>query len=175
MHHYDFPRTFRKVHERAVQHYAAGQREPATLLGPDDLAFLTANGITAQHLFDYAEEHHNYDGDPGPDHALGIELIRRDYFLNVQGGRATGTVLDEGTLPPKTQAIRGIPWLPRLVLKTRAKLRGELPRSLMYCCGGDRQFFREHNILPAEFLALIWRHEQDEATIVDWVVRRRAG
>jgi hypothetical protein len=44
----------------------------------------------------------------------------------------------------------------------------------MYCCGGDRKFFKEHNILPAEFLALVWRHGTDDAALVDWVLRRRA-
>jgi hypothetical protein len=41
----------------------------------------------------------------------------------------------------------------------------------MYCCGGDRAFFKQHNILPAEFLALIARHDKDQP-IVDWVARR---
>jgi hypothetical protein len=83
-------------------------------------------------------------------------------------------VLDEASLPAKTDAVRGIAWLPRLLPKARAKLRGELPPSLMYGCGGDRRFFREHNILPAEFLALTWRHESDPAAIVDWVIRRKS-
>ena len=59
--------------------------------------------------------------------------------------------------------------------RRRAQIRGELPSALMYCCGGDRAFFKEHNILPAEFLALVWRHENNEAAIVDWVVRRSAA
>jgi hypothetical protein len=63
--------------------------------------------------------------------------------------------------------------LPRLFPKARAKLRGELPPSLMFCCGGDRKFFKEHDILPAEFLSLIWRHENDGGAVVDWVARRR--
>ena len=42
----------------------------------------------------------------------------------------------------------------------------------MYCCGGDRRFFKAHDILPAEFLSLVWRHEHDDTAIVDWVVKR---
>jgi len=109
-----------------------------------------------------------------PEQALAIELERRDYFLNAQGGRASATVLEETSLPAKTDAVRGIAWLPRLLPKARAKMRGELPSSLMYGCGGDRRFFREHNILPAEFLALTWRHENDPTAIIDWVIRRKA-
>jgi hypothetical protein len=142
------------------------------LLHADESRFLAENGITPQHVYDYAEDHNNYDGEPGPLLALGIEHVRRDYFLNVQGGRASTQTLDESKLPAKDETVRGIAWLPRLLPKARAKLRGELPPSLMYCCGGDRKFFKEHDILPAEFLALVWRHEKDDGPIIDWVSRR---
>ena len=66
----------------------------------------------------------------------------------------------------RSKASRGI------IPKTKAKLRGELPPSLMYCCGGDRRFFQEYNIHPAEFLSLVWRQEGNDAAIVDWVVKR---
>jgi hypothetical protein len=98
--------------------------------------------------------------------------VRRDYFLNVQRGHASGVVLDESKLPSKTDAIRGIEWLPRIIPKTKAKLRGELPPSLMYSCGGDRKFLKAHDILPAEFLSLVWRNENNDAAIVEWVVQR---
>jgi hypothetical protein len=45
----------------------------------------------------------------------------------------------------------------------------------MFCCGGDRKFFKEHDILPAEFLALVWRHENNDGAIIDWVTRRSAA
>lgn len=172
MAHYDFPRQFRAIYDHAVALYAKGQRSADTYFDAHQRAFLAANGITPQHVYDYAEDHNNYDGEPGYDHALTIESVRRDYFLNAQSGRASTTVLDETSLPAKTDAVQGIEWLPRIIPKAKAKLRGELPASLMYCCGGDRKFFDEHDILPAEFLSLIWRHENNDAAIVDWVVRR---
>lgn len=171
MKHYDFPTRFSAIYARAIEAYARGARSADALLPADDKAWLAANGITAQHLFDYAEDHHGYDGEPGLAQALGIELVRRDYFFNVQGGRASTVVLDAAKLPDKTEAVRGIAWLPRLLPKARAKLAGELPPTLMYGCGGDRKFFKAHDILPAEFLGAIWRLGQDDA-IVDWVVRR---
>jgi len=122
---------------------------------------------------DYAEDRAGY-GEPDAATALAIESVRRDYFLNVQGGRALTVLLDAATLPPKTAAVRGINWLPRLIPKARAKLRGELPASLMYCCGGDRAFFSQHDIYPAEFLPLVWRSGADDEAIVDWVARRAA-
>lgn len=174
MKHYDFVQQFRALYDKATALYANGQRSAETFFTREELAWLAANGLTAQHLYDYAEDHANY-GEPGPDHALAIECVRRDYFLNVQHGRASTAGLDPEKMPAKTDAVRGIEWLPRLIPKTKAKLRGELPSSLMYCCGGDRRFFKEHDILPAEFLSLVWRHEKDDAAIVEWVVCRHAA
>ncbi|MEO6002104.1 MAG: DUF5069 domain-containing protein [Opitutus sp.] len=172
MSHYDFASDFRALYDHAVDRYASGVRTAGSLFDERQLALLTANGITAQHLFDYAEDHHGYGGEPGFERALAIEAVRRDYFLNVQQGRPSGEVLDESSLPAKTAALRGIEWLPRILPKARAKLRGELPASIMYCCGGDRQFLKRHDIFPAEFLTLVWRNENVEAAIVEWVVRR---
>lgn len=173
MRHYDFPAQFRALYETAVALYARGHRGADTFFTAEERRFLAANGLTVQNLYDYAEDHHGYAGEPGPEHALAIELVRRDFFLNVQGGRSSAQVLDAEKLPAKTEEVRGIAWLPRLLPKARAKLRGELPPSLMYCCGGDRRFFKEHNILPAEFLSLTWRCEDNPAGIVDWVLSRR--
>lgn len=174
MKHYEFSLTFRSVYDKAVTLYARGQRGADTFFNAEEIHFLSANGLTAQHLYDYAEDHNNYDGEPGFGIALGIELVRRDYFLNVQHGQPSATVLDEASLPPKTAAIRGIEWLPRIIPKAKAKLRGELPASLMYCCGGDRRFLKEHDILPAEFLSIVWRNIDNDDAIVDWVARRSA-
>ena len=175
MKHFDFPQKFREIYDKAVAAYAGGKRGADTFFTPEEKAFLTANGISPQHMYDYAEDHNGYNGEPGFDHALAIELVRRDYFLNVQNGHASATVLDDSRLPQKTDAVRGIAWLPRLVPKALAKLRGELPPSLMFCCGGDRKFFKERNILPAEFLTMLWRCENDGTAIVDWVARRSGG
>lgn len=172
MHHFDFPKNLRALYEQAVALYAAGRRSTDKFISTAEAEWLAANGITVQHLYDYAEDHNTYGGEPGLEHALSIETVRRDYFLNAQGGHPSGKTLDPASLPGKQEAVRGIAWLPRLLPKAKAKLRGELPSSLMYCCGGDRAFFKEHNILPAEFLALVWRHENNDAAIVDWVVRR---
>jgi len=174
MKHYDFAAQFKILYDHAVAQYGKGVREAGKLFSPSQATHLTANGITAQHMFDYAEDEAGA-GEPGFGNALAIELIRRDYFLNAQHGKKSGTVLDDSKMPAKTDAVRGIEWLPRIIPKAKAKLRGELPASLMYCCGGDRRFFKAHDILPSEFLALVWRHEDDDAAIIDWVVKRSSG
>ena len=171
MKHYEFQKTFRALYDKAVDLYAKGQRDPAVYFTATEKAFLAANGLTAQNIYDYAEDQNKY-GEPGFDLALGIEFVRRDYFLLHQHGIPSSTMLDEITLPAKTDSIRGIEWLPRIIPKARAKLRGELPSSLMYCCGGDRKFFKAHDINPVEFLGVIRQHEKNDSAIIDWVVRR---
>ncbi len=171
MKHYDFAEQLGELYDKAGQLYATGQRGADTYFNATESAFLAANGLSAQNLYDYAEDDTG-GGEPGWDKALAIEMVRRDYFLNVQGGKPSSRVLDEAKMPAKTDAIQGIEWLPRIIPKAKAKLRGELPSSLMYCCGGDRRFFQEHDIHPAEFLSLVWRQENNDAAIVDWVVRR---
>jgi hypothetical protein len=171
MKHYDFADKFRALYDQAVKLYAVGQREQAAYFTAEEKSILAANGIGGQAMYDYAEDQ-NKDGEPGYDRALAIETVRRDYFLNVQQGVASKVVLDVNALPAKTDAVQGIEWLPRLIPKTKAKLRGELPDSLMYCCGGDRRFFKKHDIHPAEFLSLVWRNLDHDAATIEWVVRR---
>jgi len=175
MNHYTFARTFHALYDKAVVAYAGGQRGAETYFNADETAWLTSNGLTAQHLYDYAEDHNNYNGEPGYDIALGIEYVRRDYFLNVQHGKSTGLIADPASWPGKTEAINGIEWLPRIMPKAKAKLRGELPSSMMYGCSGDRKFFKAHDIHPVEFLNLIWRLDGNGAAIIDWVARRSSG
>jgi len=174
MKNYDFPTRFAELYDQAVALYARGQRGAATFFDPAQRAWLAASGLTPQHLYDYAEDH-NHGGEPGFGHAVTIESARHNYFINVQHGVASKTVLDEAALPSKDAAVKGIAWLPRLIPKAKAKLKGELPESLMYCCGGDRRFFKAHDILPAEFLGVIWRNLDHDDAVVDWVVARSAA
>ena len=173
MKNYTFAEQLHTLYTKACKLYASGQRGADTYFEPVETSFLAANGLSPQNLYDYAEDETG-GGEPGWDKAIAIEMVRRDYFLNAQNGKTSGKVIEETKLPAKTDAIKGIAWLPRLVPKAIAKLRGELPSSLMYCCGGDRRFFKEHDIHPAEFLSLVWRNENNDAAIVDWVVKRKA-
>ena len=63
-------------------------------------------------------------------------------------------------------------WLPRILVKAQAKLRGELPADTMFCCGGDRAFFARHDIHPAEFLQVVQKAEMEDQLVVDWVKTR---
>ena len=69
----------------------------------------------------------------------------------------------------------GIAWLPRLIVKARAKLRGEMPPELMYGCGGDRPFLRGVNIHLADFLRVVWAAGEDDRRVVEHVKRTMRG
>jgi hypothetical protein len=39
----------------------------------------------------------------------------------------------------------------------------------MYCCGGDRRFFRTHDVHPADFLRFVWSAKGNEDKILAYV------
>jgi hypothetical protein len=78
-------------------------------------------------------------------------------------------------LPSFGDEYDGIPYLPRVLAKARAKLRGELDEDVMFCCGGDRKFLRTHgNLHPADFLRHVWASRGNDAKLVAWL-KSRAG
>ncbi|MBS0658091.1 MAG: DUF5069 domain-containing protein [Verrucomicrobia bacterium] len=158
----------KQIFEHAVAQYRAGRRGSDSYFTPTQLAALAAIGHTAQEVYDFAEDHTNY-GQPDWETFLLIASVRRDYFLNVQQGVLSSHRIDMDRLPPKSEAVDGIEWLPRLVQKAQAKLRGEMPDDLMYDCGGDRRFFAQWNVHPADFLRFAWSAGADVARYVPFV------
>jgi hypothetical protein len=74
-------------------------------------------------------------------------------------------------LPGRGNELGGLPYLPRIITKARAKLRGELDPDLMFGCGGDRSFLRKHgDIHPADFLRHVWAARDNDQAIVDYVL-----
>jgi hypothetical protein len=70
-------------------------------------------------------------------------------------------------LPAKSAAVDGIAWLPRLLVKARLKLRGEMPDDLMYGCGGDRPFLRRMGTDLPEFLRWVRDAGDDDRKVID--------
>lgn len=171
---YDWSAEFRKVYEAGCARYEKGERQPAQLFSKSETEFLASNGCSTQELFDFIDDKYRYDGDPSYEAALACASLRRDYLLIVQNGVSSRRQIDMDALPAKTAEVDGIAWLPRLIEKARAKLRGEMPPDLMYGCGGDRPFLRSVNIDLGEFLQLVWRAGDDKRMIVDYVKKRRA-
>jgi hypothetical protein len=173
MKHYDYQRRIKSLHEKAVRRYGEGCASANGIFSAEEQAELAAMGLQAQAFFDYAEDLTKY-GEPDFETALLIESVRRDYFLHVQQGQPSGVTIDPDQLPGKKEAVRGIEWLPRLIQKAKAKLRGELPDSLMFGCGGDRNFFQQHDLHPSEFLRAVWAYEEDDEALVAWLLERKS-
>jgi hypothetical protein len=173
MNNFDWSMEFRKVYEAGTRRYDAGEREPARLFSESETRFLASIGCKPQELFDFIDDRVRY-GEPSYEVALLVAGVRRDYLHVEQNGVAAAREIDMDALPAKTDSVDGIEWLPRLISKARAKLRGEMPPDLMYGCGGDRPFLRGMNIDLAEFLHLVWRAGDDDRQIIEYVKRRRA-
>ncbi|MBI3875363.1 MAG: DUF5069 domain-containing protein, partial [Verrucomicrobia bacterium] len=150
---------------KGVQQYRAGNLRAASWFDAGETAFLAGLGCSAQELFDFVEDFCQM-GEPAFETVLLITALRRDYFLNELQGRPTGRLVDMATLPAKDARLGGIAWLPRIIVKAQAKLRGEMPAELMYCCGGDRQFLKSIGMHPADFLRLVWRTGGDEEKVL---------
>ncbi len=171
MNNYDFQNNLKTVWDKAVELYRKGQRDASSFFDQPEAEFLQSIGASSQEIYDFAED---FVGGGEPDFttfAL-IHNARRRYFIEEQKGVLSDRRIVTDDLPPKKEAVQGIEWLPRIIPKAWAKLRGEMPSDLMYCCGGDRRFFKEHDIHPAEFLDLAWKHENDDGAIVEWVKQR---
>jgi hypothetical protein len=170
---YNWPKVFRELFEDAMDAYRAGKRDAEAMFDRAQKQFLSEIGATPQEIFDFVEDTF-HGGEPGFETALLVTATRREYFLFVQKGKPSRRVIDMDALPPKSAQLDGIEWLPRLIEKAHAKLRGEMPPDLMYCCGGDRAFLREHGIHAADFLREAWAAGEDTKRILEYV-RESAG
>jgi hypothetical protein len=151
----NWEQTFRAVYDRAVEAFdRRGARTPDECIGENDRRFLATVGCSIQELYDFVEDG-CYAGEPSFDEVLAVTRIRRDYFLAAQGGVPPKESRRASTFPSRSAALEGIAWLPRLIAKAEAKLRGELPPELMFGCGGDRPFLRSYGVSLADFLATI--------------------
>ena len=160
---------FTDLFDRCVTLYRGGNTELGSYYSNEDLQFLRGIGCKPRELFDFIEDYVD-ERDPTPTTALLIAAVRRDYLEVVQGGQLSEVEITREDLPTFGDTLGEIPYLPRILTKARAKLRGELDPDIMYCCGGDRKFLREHGIHPADFLRHVWAAGDDEGKIVELVI-----
>jgi hypothetical protein len=165
--------ALRAIYDKAVALYLGGNRKLDAYFTADETAVLASIGLKPINVYDYAEDFAGY-GEPDWETALLIASARRDFFLFEQHGAPSPAETPEDALPPKPAELDGIPWLPRLIAKARCFLHGSLCHDIMYCCGGDRRFFKEYGIHPADFLRAVWGAHDDDAKIVKFV-RSGAG
>jgi len=166
----DWDKIFEGVFQAGVRKYEEGERLADRMFSTRDQAFLGTVGCAAAELFDYVEDHCS-DGVPDLATVLALAAIRRRYFLDVQHGIPSQFQVDPQELPAKSEELAGFRWLPRIIAKARAKLRGELDASIMYGCGGDREFVESIGMTLPQFLQLVWDAGDDDLPIVEAVKR----
>jgi hypothetical protein len=154
---------------RCIDLYRDGNKDYTTYFKPEDLSFLQTIGCKPRELFDFVEDLAE-EGTPSESTALLIAAVRRDYFLIKQGGVLSQHEITTLDLPTFGDTLDNINYFPRILAKARAKLKGELDPDIMYGCGGDRKFLRDHgNIHPADFLRHVWASGNDDQQIIEYL------
>lgn len=171
MREYRWDTTFVELFNRCLERYRGGDEDYTGYYTKEDLTFLTSIGYKPRELFDFVEDFGD-GGEPSITTALMIASVRRDYLTWVLGGELSNNEINPADLPGKTDELAGFVWLPRILVKARGKLRGELDPNTMYCCGGDRKFLRDHDIAPADFLRVVWSAGDDDSRVIDFVKRQ---
>lgn len=167
---YAWDSEFTALFERCLARYRSGDTDFRSYYSEADLAFLASIGYQPREFFDFVEDLAEI-GEPSLTTAVLIASVRRDYLREIMKGATSGRTLDPVALPAKTSETEGIVWLPRILAKARAKLRGELDPNTMYCCGGDRAFLKRHDIAPSDFLRAVWAAGDDDSAVLDYVRR----
>lgn len=162
--------TFLELFSRCCERYRSGQTDYTLYYNGDDLEFLRGIGCQRREFFDFVEDYCD-EGRPSPGTALLIAAVRRDFFIVKQDAVwSEADKLNVETIPSFGEELEGMAYLPRILAKARAKLRGELDPDLMFGCGGDRNFLRKHGeIHPADFLRQVWAADTDDLALARWV------
>ncbi len=165
---YQWDSTFAELFNRCLEQYKSGNEDFNSYYSEADLAFLKSIGYKPRELFDFVEDFGD-GGEPTLSTAILIASVRRDYLAHKMDGELSSHEIKPDELPGKTEELEGIVWLPRIIMKARGKLKGELDPDIMFSCGGDRKFLRTHDIAPSDFLRAVWAAEDDDSKIVDFV------
>ena len=171
---YAWDTTFTELFERCLERYRAGDEDFTSYYSEADLAFLDSIGYQPRELFDFVEDHADY-GEPSIASAVMTASVRRDYLNVIMKGEKSDRELMPDDLPARDAELGGIVWLPRIIAKAEAKLRGELNPDIMFGCGGDRNFLKEHDIAPADFLRAVWAANGDHQEILEYVQSGKPG
>ncbi len=122
---------FREVFDAGVQRRKEGCNEPGAMFESGEVAFLDSIGCSAQEMFDFCDDYVGWD-DVIYDHVEALQAVRYEHFVEELDSQPASHRMETDEFPPKDAEVEGIAWLPRLIVKTRAKLAGQLPADLMY-------------------------------------------
>jgi hypothetical protein len=161
--------TFLALFDRCLARFQSGDQDFTRYYTCEESAFLASIGCKPREFFDFVEDFAG-EGEPSISTALLVAAVRRDYFHTVQKGIPSDKVFTRDDVPTFGEELEGMAYLPRLLAKGRAKLRGELDPDLMFDCGGDRNFLTKHgDIHPADFLRHLWAAGDDDQKITTWI------
>lgn len=169
----DWNDTFYDLFREAVGRYHEGHRNVDGFFTDQEIIFLSSIGCRTRELFDFVETYARTGrsgrspGVPPPSAEpwWGKVLPYGQFY---QGKPVIGY-----DLPGFGDELCGLPYLPRLIAKARAKLVGSMGDDIIYCCENDRRFFRDHgNIHPADFLRVVWAAGDSDPKVYDYVRQR---
>ena len=164
---------FNELFNRCLSDYQSGNSDFMSYYTPEDHNFLSSIGYKPRELFDFVEDLAD-EGLPAKSTALLVAAVRRDYFLTVQSGKTSPKKISRDDVPSFGEEFEGLAYLPRIIAKAEAKLRGELDPDMMFGCGGDRKFLRENGeINPADFLRHVWAATGDLSKVSEFVKKQR--
>ncbi len=160
---------FLDLFDRCVKRYQSGDKDFTAYYQSKDAALLAEIGYKPREFFDFVEDFCE-EGAPSPSTALLVASVRRDYFQVVMAGKPGTKELTRDDIPTFGDELDELVYLPRMLAKAKAKLRGELDPDLMYGCGGDRAFLeRNGGLHPADFLRQVWAADGEDAKVLAWI------
>lgn len=164
--------VFLTLFDRCVNEFRSGNQDFESYYSTDDLEYLAGIGCQPREFFDFVEDFCEA-GIPTASTALLVAAVRRDFFLTVQKGLCSAQRLTRDDIPTFGEELNGMAYLPRILAKARAKLRGELDPDLMFGCGGDRRFLKNHgDIHLADFLRHVWSVGENDEKLAEWVAQQ---
>lgn len=164
----NWKKEFHELFFKGVKRYEAGRQSPEEMFKDEEAIFLNSIGCSTQEMFDFCDDYVRW-GDVIYEHVEELQAVRYEHFTENLDSQPAATRMRMDEFPAKNDEIEGILWLPRLILKARAKLAGTLPADLMYGWGGDRKFFREKNVNPAELLRVTQKSGESNQPIIDYI------
>ena len=133
---------FTELFQRCLKEYQSGNSDFNSYYSAEDSSFLKSIGYKPRELFDFVEDLAD-GGVPSASTALLIAAVRRDYFIVEQNCEHSDKEFNRDDIPSFNEKLSDIAYLPRIIAKARAKLKGELDPDLMFSCGGDRKFLSD--------------------------------
>ncbi|MFI3243187.1 MAG: hypothetical protein R3Y56_02915 [Akkermansia sp.] len=168
----DWNDTFMELFHDAVERYHGNSHvNPLQFFYPSELEFLTSIGYKAQEMFDYIADYAQ-TGQPSPSTTLLIASKRRTYFFTAQRAmNSTSKPTSLSDLPSPEDDFGGYVYMPHIIGKAEAKLRGTLDDGIMYSNARDRQFFEENGgISPADFLGMVNNVRGDRQKLITAII-----